>query len=182
MLNQTTLTAIRTLVHVGLARSEEPFSIRRIAEALGESPTYMAKVARLLAKAGILRAHRGVMGGIELNRSPAAITFLAVVEACQGTILPDFCAETGTLAGTCGFHVAAAELHQAIVGVMSRWTLEQFLRQPVPGGGGSRKIPCVLAPCVAPADRTTGSGDRRHARALRTPRKAAGRRNHGRRS
>lgn len=161
MLTQTTITAIRTLVHIGLAGSHEPLSVRTIAERLGESPTYMAKVTRLLAKAGILRAHRGVLGGVELNRVPGEITFLAIVEACQGTILPDFCAETRTVTGTCAFHVATAELHQAVVGVLARWTLEHFVKQPVPTGGAHQHAPCILKPCLAQLLATAAVSPRR---------------------
>ena len=149
MLNKTTVTAIRALVYVGLGRSDEPFSIRATAEKLGESPTYMAKVSRLLVRAGILRAHRGVMGGIELNRRPAEITLLDIVEACQGTILPDFCRETKTLVGVCAFHAATAELHEAIVGVMSRWTLEQLVHRPIPTEHIANQVSCILMPCIA---------------------------------
>ena len=149
MLNKTTITAIRTLVFVGLNPGAEPSSVRCIAERLGESPTYMAKVAGLLVKAGILQARRGVAGGIELNRPAEQINFLEIVEACQGTILPDYCRDTRSLSDTCAFHAATAELHQAITGVLSRWTLAQFVRCPVPSAGSVAMSACILAPCLA---------------------------------
>ncbi len=146
MLTKTTVTAIRVLMHVGLNPAGEPLSIRRIAEQLGESPTYLAKVARHLVKTGILKAHCGVMGGVGLNRPPQTITLLAVVEACQGAILADFCQDTRSLDGTCAFHVAAAELHGAIVEVLSRWTLDQLIERPAPTGRTQRSVPCLLRP------------------------------------
>lgn len=102
MLTRTTIAAIRALVHVGLHPGDKPLSIRTIAERLGESPTYLAKVARHLVKAGILRAHFGVSGGIELNRQPQAISLRVIVEACQGMILGDFCQEQTN--GVCACH------------------------------------------------------------------------------
>ncbi len=144
MLTKTTITAIRTLVHIGSSPASEPLSIRHVAEQLGESPTYLAKVARHLVKAGILKAHHGVMGGIALNRSPETITLLAIVEACQGAILADFCQETRAMDGVCAFHVAAAELHEAIVRSLSRWALNQFVDRPGPSGHGRSSIPCLL--------------------------------------
>jgi Rrf2 family nitric oxide-sensitive transcriptional repressor len=121
-------------------------SVRQIAEALSESPTYLAKVTRHLAKAGLLRVHFGVRGGAVLNRSPETITLRAVVEACQGAIRPDFCQETESLDKTCAFHVAVAELHQAIVDVLSRWTLEDLLERPGPCGRLRRKVSCLITP------------------------------------
>lgn len=151
MLTQTTIAAIRALVHVGLKSDTEPVSIRNIAESLSESPTYMAKVARHLVKAGILKAHRGVTGGVELNLKPDAITLRAIVEACQGVILPNFCQETTSLNGVCAFHVAAAELHAAIVEVLDRWALEQLIREPGPSGR-CRTAPCLIqTPPIVPA-------------------------------
>ena len=85
MLTKTTVAAIRTLIHIGLNPAGAPLSIRHIAEQLGESPNYLAKVTRNLVKAGIIRAHRGVTGGIGLNRPPKTVTLPAIVEAFQAT-------------------------------------------------------------------------------------------------
>ncbi len=148
MFTKTTLTAIRTLVYVGLHSSEGTLSLRSIAAELGESPTYLVKVARQLVKAGILRAHRGVSGGVELGRPAERIALVAIVEACQGAILPDFCQETPRLKGTCALHRAGTELHEAILGVLSRWTLADFVREPSPTGAVARAavLPCLLLP------------------------------------
>jgi Rrf2 family protein len=146
MLTKTTRSAIRLLTHLGLRGDTEPLSPRVLAEQLGESPTYLGKVANHLVKAGILRSHRGVAGGVVMARPPENISLLAIVEACQGTILGDFCEEADDLAKTCAFHQACAELHQAIVSTLSKWTLAQFLEQPRPIGMTGKQIPCWLEP------------------------------------
>jgi hypothetical protein len=69
-----------------------------------------------------------------LNRDPEAV-------------LGDFCSETTDLAMTCAFHQAGAELYQAVVGVLSRWTLAAFLRQPLPQFTQDGSIRCWLEPC-----------------------------------
>ncbi len=134
------------LTHMGLVGSSEPVSPRVLAEQLGESPTYLGKVANYLARAGILRSQRGVAGGVVLNRQPHEITLLAIVEACQGTILGDFCEEADDLARTCAFHQACADLHRAIVDSLAKWTLAHFIEQPRPVGMPGKKIPCWLEP------------------------------------
>ncbi len=146
MLTKTTRSAIRALTYVGLYGAGEPISPRHLAEELGESPTYLAKVMRHLVRAGILQAHRGVAGGVVLNRPPEQITLRHIVEACQGTILPDFCTETADLTGVCAFHRAGAELHEAITGVLSRWTLSQFLAKPHPDALAAEDVRCWLEP------------------------------------
>ncbi len=148
MLTKTSLSAIRSLVFLGLNPHGQPWSPRAIAQHLGESPTYLAKVVRHLVRAGILKAHRGVAGGVSLNREPREISLLLIVETCQGAILGDFCSEATDLAKTCAFHQAGAELHQAIVTVLSKWTLAQFLERPCPDASIADHVECWLEPCA----------------------------------
>lgn len=149
MLTKTSLSALRALMYLSLYGQGEPISPRRAAQALGESPTYLAKVVRQLVKAGLLRAHRGTSGGVVLNRPAEQITLLAVVEACQGAILGDFCTSTDRFdpAETCALHQAGTELYDAIVGVLSRWTLAHFLRGPGPSGRLVGHVRCRLGWC-----------------------------------
>ncbi len=134
MLTKTTISALRTLIHLEQRASAAPAAPRSIAEHLGESPTYLAKVTQLLARAGILRAQRGMSGGVILNRQPENVTLRAIVEACQGAILGDFCgdADGDDLENACALHHAAVELHESIVGVLERWTLADLLKKPCP--------------------------------------------------
>jgi Rrf2 family protein len=147
MLTKTSLSAVRALTFLGLNQREQPWSPRLMAEHLGESPTYLAKVVRHLVRMGILKAHRGVAGGVSLNRSPSEISLLSVVEACQGAILGDFCSDATDLSKTCAFHQAGFELHRAIVDVLSRWTLADFLGRPSPAPSIANQVQCWLAPC-----------------------------------
>ena len=144
MLTKTTISAIRALVYLGLRDRGSPVSPRRMAERLGESPTYLAKVMRLLVRAGILRAHYGAAGGVVLNREPQDVTLLAITEACQGTLLTTICQETDDAANACAFHQAGAELQQAVLGVMSHWTLADFLRNPSPRPACEGRIRCWM--------------------------------------
>ena len=107
MITKTTLSAVRALVYLGLHGQEGSLSPRRIAEQLGESPTYMAKVTRLLVRADLLRAEKGAKGGVRLGRAPSQITLLAIVEACQGSLAGDYCQTECAPGLTCGYHAAA---------------------------------------------------------------------------
>jgi Rrf2 family nitric oxide-sensitive transcriptional repressor len=140
------MSAIRTLTYLGLHANGGPYSPRYLAEQLGESPTYLAKVVRHLVKVGILRASRGSAGGVVLAKTPERVTLLAVVEACQGAVLADFCEEASRLSQTCAYHRASVELHEAIVGVLSRWTLAELIRKPGPSRSLEDKVSCCLVP------------------------------------
>jgi Rrf2 family protein len=144
MLTKTSISAIRALMFLGENGQGVIQSPRNIAEATAESPTYMAKVTRLLVKTGILRAARGAKGGVELNRAPGDITLQAVVEACQGVIVGDFCSPVRDTRSTCAFHRAAHELQQAIVGVLSRWTLADLLEKPRGAQSSKAGIACLM--------------------------------------
>jgi Rrf2 family protein len=144
MLTQTSVTAVRILVHLAQGTPGEVVSLKQVAEVLQESPTYLVKIGRHLVRAGLLRAHKGKTGGVVLNRAAEGITLLAVVEACQGTVHGDFCQDTTDLSLTCAFHQAGAELHKAIVGVLTNWTLDDLLKQPCPARELQGKVHCLL--------------------------------------
>lgn len=145
MLGKTSISAIRTLLF--LARQEPGACLppRKLAEALGESPTYLAKVTRHMVKQGILEAEKGVKGGVRLILPLESITLLAIVEACQGTIVGDYCRSNKPLGSTCSFHQAAVELHEAITGVLKRWTVADLLQKPAAAGSTSGGVSCLIA-------------------------------------
>lgn len=133
MLTQTSETAIKALIYLALEKSTEPVPPRQIAEEVGASPSYMAKITRMLVKANILRSHRGALGGVSFSRKPQDITLLNVVEACQGLLIGNYC-ETikDHIDPVCAFHQAMVEVHQATLGVLMRWTIADLAERPQP--------------------------------------------------
>lgn len=144
MVTKTSISAIRTLLFLAGQRPGEVHSPRAIAEVLGESPTYLAKIARQLCKAGILHAEKGTRGGVYLTRSADKITLQQVVEACQGAFVGDYCEPGRSPKVTCSYHAAAEELRAAIVGVLSRWTLARLMERPYSRKSGQQGLPCVM--------------------------------------
>jgi len=55
--------------------------VREIAEGTRSAPGYLVKVLQALNKAGILSAQRGSHGGFRLERDPAALSVLEVINA-----------------------------------------------------------------------------------------------------
>jgi Rrf2 family protein len=144
MLTQTSVTGVRLLIHLGRVFPGKLASLKQVADELGESPTYLVKIARHMAKAGILRTHRGTTGGVVLNRAPESISLLDVVEACQGIIHGTFCQETAHLSRTCALHQAGAELHQAIINSLSKWTLVDLMAKDCPSRELQSRVTCLL--------------------------------------
>jgi Rrf2 family protein len=148
MLSQTSELGIQILLYLILAKPTEPVPPKLIADKLGASQTYAAKVAAQLARAGIIKAVRGAHGGLELERDPAGISLQEVVEACQGKILADYCAPFDNLDLVCSFHHSMHELHQAITGVLDKWTMADLAEKPCPDKSIRRKVSCKLAWCT----------------------------------
>jgi Rrf2 family nitric oxide-sensitive transcriptional repressor len=144
MLTQTSVTGVRLLIHLGRMSPGKLASIKQVADDLGESQTYLVKIARHLVKSGILRAHRGQTGGVVLNRAPESVTLLDVVEACQGIIHGTFCQETAHLSRTCALHQAGAELHQAMISTLSKWTLADLMAKDCPSRELQSQAACLL--------------------------------------
>ena len=66
------------------ARSERPSSARTAAEAIGVSPSYLAKLVQELARAGLAEMSRGASGGFNVAGDPASISALDVILAIDG--------------------------------------------------------------------------------------------------
>jgi len=62
-----------------------------IAKAQDVPPRFLAKIFQSLAKAGIVKSHRGAKGGFSLARMPADVTMKDVIEAIEGPIFLNVC-------------------------------------------------------------------------------------------
>jgi Rrf2 family protein len=157
MISGTSLSALRTLIHLG-QRKPVTLSRRRIAEELGESPTYLSKVTTQLARAGILLVEKGAKGGVRLARPPAEISMLEVIEACQGNIVGAYCKSDCPVSDVCAFHEAAQQLESAICDTLRHWTLEKLLRKPHQPQRLADGFACVMLPPIQTLSGAAGEG------------------------
>lgn len=82
------------------ARTQEPVSCRRLAEAEGLPERFLLQILRSLVTHGILRSTRGVEGGYALSRPAPEIHLLNIIEAIDGPVqldLPETSQVTPTL-------------------------------------------------------------------------------------
>lgn len=122
-LNLASETAVKVLVRLARRAGQEPLPVRDLGDAVGGSPAYLAKIVGSLVRGGLLRSHRGVQGGVTLARDPGVITLLEIVECAQGVVGASYCSTRGTGEPVCGFHSAMHEVREAMVALLSRWTL-----------------------------------------------------------
>ncbi len=155
MLNQTTVTALQTLMYLCQREEQTPAPPSEIAKQLDASLPYLSKIHTQLVRADLLRAHRGAKGGVTLARAPKDITLLEIVEACQGKVLGDYCQPYDDLTVVCGFHAAMHDLQGAILGSLSRWTLEDLRKRPQPTGVLEGHTTCRMS-CAVPREKKMG--------------------------
>ena len=145
MLTQTSESAIKCLIYLVHYGGSEPVPPRQIAEHINASPSYMAKITRMLVKTNILRSHRGSLGGVSLSRPPEAITLLDVVEACQGLLVGNYCESIRDhQMPVCAFHSAMVEVHEATTSVLKRWNLAMLSACPAPQPGAPNASGCKI--------------------------------------
>ena len=94
----------------------------------------VSKILKLLAKHGLLEAHRGVRGGFTLSRKPEAITMATVINALEGPIgVTDCCAP----ASDCGIENSCIvksnwmKINRVVFGALDRITLAE-MTHPLP--------------------------------------------------
>lgn len=131
MLTQTSETALRALIYIALSPRGKVLTPREIAPMLNASPTYLAKITRMLVKAQVLESHRGVNGGISLSRLPEEISLLEVTEACQGLITGNYCRGLSEhQKPVCAFHKAMQEIHEATTAILKNYSLADMIHKP----------------------------------------------------
>lgn len=94
----------------------------------------VSKILKLLAKHGLLEAHRGVRGGFTLTRKPDAITMATVINALEGPIgVTDCCAP----ASDCGIENSCVvksnwmKINRVVFAALDRITLAE-MTHPLP--------------------------------------------------
>lgn len=111
--------AIRCILYMARRDGMEAHSRRDIAATMEIPFEFLGKIARDLAKAGLMDIAQGAKGGYRLARTPDRITVLDVLEAVEGEILlssclvgPGFCSNSSR----CAVHQVWAEARQQLRG------------------------------------------------------------------
>lgn len=78
--------AIHALHFIAKANFDGPVMAKQIAVAYQIPYDSTLRILRQLAKAGLVRAHRGCKGGFSLKRDPRKISLLEIVTAIDGRI------------------------------------------------------------------------------------------------
>lgn len=80
----TATHALRALAYLAASERDDALLGRELARAVGLPPHYLSKLLAVLARAGVLRAGRGVRGGYRMARPPGEIRLIEIVEPFEG--------------------------------------------------------------------------------------------------
>src|SRR6187397_576035 len=78
--------AARALLSLALHGSDQPTSVKDIAERTGLPQPYLEQILLAVKGAGLVRSKRGVGGGYVLSRPPSEIDLAEIVSAVDGPI------------------------------------------------------------------------------------------------
>lgn len=131
MITRTTEAAFRILLYLETHGRGAPVPLQHLATELGGSPTYLAKVANMLVRSGIIESQRGAQGGLLSNAGTRGTTLLRVVEICQGMPEAAYC-ETKIAPGVrpCSYHEVMSDLHTAVIRTLGDRTVGDLAKRP----------------------------------------------------
>lgn len=125
---------IRCLLQIGRNGSEASLTIQEISRAEGLSSHYVAKLMRVLRRAGLVKSVRGQAGGYSLARPLAEITVAEALAALGGRLYePGFCDRHGGSEDVCTHTVDCSirflwrSVQHVVDQLLSKTTLEDLL-------------------------------------------------------
>ena len=134
---QLTMTgeyAIRTMVHLATLPPGAIAQIADISKKWTIPEKFLRKIVARLCRAGLVKSHRGVHGGVALSRSSEQITLLEIVEEIEGPTALNRClAEPGFCSRTevCAVHDVWSEAQEALREMLSTRTLAELSRPKI---------------------------------------------------
>ena len=123
--------AVRTLTYLGKKRFGRPIYMKEIAEAQHIPLSYLAKVMRLLVRAGIIVSEPGPNGGYSLKRIPREINLRQVYEAVEGEFKMVEClknpASECVFTSCCGQADIWGEIEAKIIKMLEEITIQDII-------------------------------------------------------
>lgn len=114
---------IRGVLYLAMQEDGKVSMLSAIAKVQDVPPRFLAKIFQSLAKAGVVRSHRGAKGGFSLARPAADVTIKDVIEAVEGPIHLNVCLASPGECGrdhACPIHAIWEEAQQKMMEVLAR--------------------------------------------------------------
>ena len=127
---------LRCLLRIGLAAQDQSLTIPEISQAEALSPSYAAKLLRILRRGGFIKSARGKAGGYTLARPAGQIVIGDVIDVLGGRLFEskDFCHEHAgqiqvcTRSVDCSVRSLWHAVQSVVDDVLGKTTLQDLLR------------------------------------------------------
>ena len=136
ILSRTSQYAIQALIYIATQPSGVAILNRTIAEKLGASPTYLAKILQNLCRFNLLYSFRGNQGGFCLREEGEKINLLQIVLVTEGSGIKEECVlgfQVCSDKKPCLMHTQWSPIRKEIVELLQSQNLE-FLAAEVLSG------------------------------------------------
>jgi Rrf2 family protein len=113
---------IRGVLYLAQQTDGKVSMLSAIAKTQDVPPRFLAKIFQALAKAGVVKSHRGAKGGFSLARPASEITVRDVIEAVEGPVFLNVClAGPGecTRDQICPMHAMWADAQEKMMSVLA---------------------------------------------------------------
>ena len=142
MFSQTQEYALRAVVWLASHTDEGAVGHQRIADETSVPASYLSKVLQSLTRAGLLTSRRGAGGGFQLDRDPAKLTVLEVVNAVDPIKRITTCPLGLKTHGThlCPMHSRLDQALELVTDALEKSTIAEVLSEP------GRPLPLVETP------------------------------------
>jgi len=121
--------AIRGIVYLATQPADQVCLLSDIAAAVDVPQTFLAKIFQQFSKIGLVRSYRGTGGGFILGRAPEKISLLEVVEAVEGSILPNRCVvgdDECDRSSSCKVHPVWLRVQEQVRGILAAVSLKEL--------------------------------------------------------
>lgn len=124
---------LEALIALALNASDQPVSIKTIAQYCDLSEAYILQIFLLLRRAGIVSSIRGAQGGYMLSCKPAEINVKQILEVLEGPLTPVACIVEGCEAPCTRYEMCATRLlwekvRQKMDAITSTITLDDLVK------------------------------------------------------
>jgi Rrf2 family protein len=121
--------AVRVMIHLAAQPEGSVVSKALLAKAADAPESFLSKILQSLARAGLIQARRGTVGGFSLLPLGAGASLLGVVEAIDGPIALNLCLTSGIPCHRhyeCAAHSVWVRAQAAMLAVLSEAKIAQL--------------------------------------------------------
>jgi len=122
---------VRGVLYLAQQEEGKVSMLSAIAKAQDVPPRFLAKIFQALAKAGVVKSHRGAKGGFSLARPASEVTIRDVIEAVEGPVFLNVClAAPGECnrEALCPLHSVWEEAQAKMMGVLGQKDFAELAR------------------------------------------------------